>query len=211
MSSPLTRGQQAVYEFLLRNRETFAYPPTLDALAGAMGLASRGSLHKHVQALIAAGLVEPMDHRQRGVRLADRDGPGLPLLGRIAAGRPLEAIPDPDRIEVPAFLTGRGECYVLQVKGDSMQEDGILDGDLVVVEARAHARDGEVVVALIDGAEATLKRIEQRPGQIVLHPANAAMRPIAYAPERVTIQGAVVGLIRRYGGGGATRRITSNR
>jgi repressor LexA len=159
-------------------------------------------MHKHVQGLIEAGLVEPMDGKHRGVRLRpdpEVEGPGvLPLLGRIAAGRPLEALEHPEAVEVPERLRGRGRCFVLEVRGDSMVEAGILDGDWIVVEARDQARNGEVVVALVDGAEATLKRIEQRPGRVVLHAANATMAPLEYPPERVQIQGVLVGQMRAY-------------
>lgn len=161
-------------------------------------------MHKHVQALVAAGLVEPLSGKQRGVRLSAANGDErqtLPLLGRIAAGRPIEALEDPQQLEVPAQLRGRGQCYVLQVRGDSMIDEGILDGDWVVIEPRDDARDGEIVVALIDGEEATLKRIEQTPGACILHPANAAsaeFTPMRYAPERVQIRGVVTGQMRAY-------------
>lgn len=198
----LTRKQEEIHRYLLEHGAEFERAPTLDELARALGLSSRGSLHKHVQALVEAGLVEPMDGRQRGVRLRQREHGAavrrLPLLGRIAAGRPIEAVADPEEVEVPAALAGRGDCYVLAVRGDSMIEDGILDGDWVVVEHRSHARNGEIVVALVDGSEATLKRIEQKPGAVVLHPANAAMEPMRFAPERVQVQGVVTGLVRRY-------------
>lgn len=197
----LTRRQQAIYDYLRARDDAGQTPPTLDELCRALGLTSRGSMHKHVQALVKAGLVQPMQGRQRGVRLQplpDVDTDALPLLGYIAAGRPIEAIEDPQTLEVPRALRSKGLCYVLQVRGDSMMEDGILDGDWIVVESREHARNGEIVVALIEGSEATLKRIEQRPGQVLLHPANAAMRPLAFAPEQVQIQGVVVGQMRRY-------------
>jgi repressor LexA len=199
----LTRRQQAIHAFLCEHARMLAYPPTLDEICEALGLSSRGSLHKHVQALVEAGLVEPMDRRQRGVRLRDGACPeaehdGVPLLGRIAAGRPIEALENPQAIQVPEHLRGRGDCYALEVRGDSMVEAGILDGDWVVVERREHARDGEIVVALIDGEEATLKRIEQRPGEVLLHPANAAMSPLRYPPDRVLIQGVLVGQMRAY-------------
>jgi len=201
---PLTRRQRALYDYLREHAERFAQPPSLDELCRALGLRSRGSLHKHVQALVAAGLVEPLNGRQRGVRLTEAGSAGasgaagLPLLGTIAAGRPIAALPDPRTVDVPAALRTEQPCYVLEVRGDSMIEDGILDGDWVVIEQRDHARDGEVVVALIDGEEATLKRIEQRPGRVLLHPANGAMRPLEYAAERVRIQGVLVGQMRRY-------------
>jgi repressor LexA len=159
-------------------------------------------MHKHVQGLVEAGLIEPMEGRHRGVRLRSGRGDAnvdrLPFLGYIAAGRPIEALENPGEVEVPSRLRGRGRCYVLQVRGQSMVEDGVLDGDWVVVEARQHARNGEVVVALIDGAEATLKRIEQRPGSVLLHPANSAMAPLEYPPDRVRIQGVLVGQMRSY-------------
>lgn len=198
---PLTRRQQAIYDFLLEREAQHAAAPTLDEVCNALGLRSRGSLHKQIRALIDAGLVQPAAGKQRGIRLTARGGgatPTLPLLGRIAAGRPIDALPQPEPIEVPASLRPTRPCYVLQVRGDSMIDDGILDGDWVVIEQREHARNGETVVALIDGATATLKRIEQRPDRVVLHPANASLSPLSYAPERVRIQGVLVGLMRRY-------------
>ena len=196
----LTRRQQAIFDYLRDHHRTFEYPPTLDELCEAMGLASRGSLHKHIQALVDAGLVEPMD-RRRGIRLTEQaleSRPGVPFLGYIAAGRPIEAVENAEPMEVPGFLCGERRCYVLQVRGDSMIEDGILDGDWVVIEQRDNARNGEIVVALIDGEEATLKRIEQQPGKVILHPANGAMAPMEFAPQRVTVQGVVVGQMRAY-------------
>jgi repressor LexA len=158
-------------------------------------------LHKHVRALVEAGLVEPLEGRQRGIRLVEQlgeDEDRLPLAGRIAAGRPIEAVEFPDSLGVPTELRTRRPCYVLEVRGDSMIDDGILNGDWVVVEQREHARNGEIVVALVDDGEATLKRIEQRPDRVILHPANGRLRPMIYPPERVQIQGVVVGLMRRY-------------
>jgi repressor LexA len=206
MKQFLTRRQQDIYDYLAARQERLERPPTLDDLCRALGLRSRGSLHKHVQALVKAGLVEPLGGRHRGIRLAEQNhSPSpepqqdtLPYLGQIAAGRPIEAVEVPDRVPVPGFLRTQQSCYVLQVKGDSMVEDGILDGDWVVVEQRNHARNGEIVVALIDGWDATLKRIEQRPGQVTLHPANSAMPPMTYSWERVQIQGVLVGQMRRY-------------
>lgn len=201
LHTALTRRQQALYDYLLDHEARFEHPPTLDELCEALELSSRGSLHKHVQALIEAGLVEPMNRKQRGVRLAQTPmfaESELPLLGYIAAGRPIEALENQEGIEVPSSLRTDKPCYVLQVKGDSMIEDGILDGDLVVIEKREQARNGEIVVALIDGCDATLKRILQRPGEVVLCPANSAMEPMPYPPDRVTIQGVLVGQMRSY-------------
>jgi len=197
----LTRTQQMVYEYLRDNEASFQHPPTLDELCSRLGLRSRGSLHKHVQALIHAGLVEPMGRKRRGIRLTgtarDREE-GIPFAGRIAAGRPIEALEQYERMQVPASFCGKRPCYVLEVSGESMRDAGILDGDYVVVEQRDNACDGEIVVALIDGEEATLKRIEQRPGRVVLHPENAALSPLEYHPDQVRIQGVVVGQMRFY-------------
>jgi repressor LexA len=122
----------------------------------------------------------------------------LPLLGKIAAGRPIAALPQPEAIEVPAQLRTGRPCYVLQVEGDSMRDIGILDGDWVVIEQRDHAEDGEIVVALIDGEEATLKRILQRPERVLLYPENSSMAAQEYLPDSVRIQGVLVGQMRRY-------------
>ena len=197
----LTRRQQSIYDHLLARHGAGDPPPTLDELCDELGLRSRGSMHTQVKALVVAGLVEPMHGKQRGVRVrapGERVPTQLALLGNIAAGRPIEAIEMPEQIDVPAHLRTAGSCYVLRVKGDSMVEDGILDGDCVVIESRGYARNGEIVVALIDGMDATLKRIYQRHNQVVLAPANSAMEPICVPPERVTIQGVVVGQMRSY-------------
>ncbi|MCK9532154.1 MAG: transcriptional repressor LexA [Gammaproteobacteria bacterium] len=197
----LTRRQQAILDFLREHARQQAYPPTLDEVCAALGLRSRGSLHKHVSALVEAGYLEPLHGKQRGLRLsaaAMGEENALPLLGTIAAGRPIEAVAQPESIEVPRLLRSRAPCYVLRVRGDSMVDDGILNGDYVIIEAREQARDGEIVVALVDGHEATLKRLQRRSGEVLLHPANAAMEPMRYAPERVAIQGVLVGQMRRY-------------
>lgn len=197
----LTRRQQCVYDYLRRRQKHSEPPPTLQELCEALSLRSRGSMHKHVQALIQAGLVEPMHGKQRGIRLqreATMEPNQLPLLGFIAAGHPLEAVEVPGNVDVPGHILRDSPCFVLQVKGNSMIEDGILDGDWVVVEQRNEARNGELVVALIDGTEATLKRIVQRPGEIMLSPANRDMDALILAPERVQIQGVVVGQMRSY-------------
>lgn len=204
-TAKLTRRQQEIYEFLLDHLHEFPHPPTLDELCAALGLSSRGSLHKQLQALTDAGLIEPMNNQRRGIRLAPPPAeelePGedeLPLYGRIAAGQPIEAITIPETITVPPSLRTGNACYVLEVKGDSMIEEGILDGDWVVIEQRDEAPNGAIVVALIDGGEATLKRLERHHDRVVLHPANSTMEPMTYLPEQVQIQGVLVGQMRRY-------------
>ena len=210
----LTRRQAQILAWLRDTLPAMDHPPTLDEVCAALGLSSRGSLHKHVQALVEAGLVEPMNGRQRGIVLsparqaswragsvssARTHGGTLPLLGRVAAGQPIDALEEDAVIEVGAGWAGRADYYGLTVRGDSMIDEGIHDGDVVVVEHRTSARNGEIVVALIDGEAATLKRIEQRPGRVVLHPANSSMQPLVFDPAQVTIRGVVKGLIRRYG------------
>ncbi len=206
MNTPsLTRRQQEIYEYLLTHLHEFPHPPTLNELCDALGLSSRGSLHKQLQALIREGLIEPMNNQRRGVRLTqapaediDPDENALPLYGRIAAGQPIEAVTTPETITVPPPLRTNNPCYVLEVKGDSMIEEGILDGDWVVIEQRDSARNGEIVVALVDGEEATLKRIDQTNGKVILHPANSSMEPMTFLPEQVQIQGVLVGQMRSY-------------
>lgn len=196
----LTRRQQEIYDFLRLNAERFAHPPTFDEVCQQLGLSSRGSLHKHIQALVEAGLVEPLDGRQ-GIRLVAREQAeiGVPHLGAIAAGRPIEALPQPEFLPVPGFLLSQRPCYVLTVRGDSMIEVGILDGDLVVIEQRDHARNGEIVVALIKGNEATLKRLKNNhDGTITLLPENSSLAAMTYPAAQVAIQGVLVSLLRRY-------------
>ncbi|MEJ2693761.1 MAG: transcriptional repressor LexA [Candidatus Thiodiazotropha sp.] len=195
----LTKRQREIYQALCDNWDSFGHPPTYDQLCQLLGLSSRGSLHKHIQALIQAGLVEPTEGLQRGIRLVDTpENDGIPYLGRIAAGAPIEAIPQTERMHVPDQLLGTGPCYVLQVAGDSMIEEGIFDGDYVIIEHRNRADNNDIVVALINHDEVTLKRIEQKPDQVILHPANSAMKAISYRPEDVEIQGILRGLMRNY-------------
>ncbi|MGR9099810.1 MAG: transcriptional repressor LexA [Gammaproteobacteria bacterium] len=204
----LTRKQREIFKFLLNNQDAQLDPPTLEEICQALGLKSRGSLHKHIQGLIDAGLVEAPNRKQRGVRLTEsalrqgrkkeKEAGELPFIGAIAAGKPIEAIEDIAYMTIPEQLKSDRPCYVLQVKGDSMIDDGIFDGDWVVIEQRSHARNGEIVVALIDKTEATLKYIEQYPHETVLIPANKQMAPMRYRPEQVEIQGVLVGQMRSY-------------
>ena len=202
----LTRRQREIFNFLRDNYESFAYPPSLDELCAALGMASRGSLYKHIMALIKAGLVEPFTgNKQGGVRLSAQaqsddatSEQRLPFVGLIAAGKPIEALETISYMTVPDALKTDKPCYVLQVKGDSMIEAGIFDGDWVVIEQRDYASNGEIVVALIENSEATLKYIEQTAGQVLLLPANANLSALSYRPEQVAIQGVLVGQMRSY-------------
>jgi len=204
--STLTRRQREIFNFLRDNSEDFPRPPSLDELCSALGMASRGSMYKHIMALIKAGLVEPFTgNKQGGIRLSiqaqsddEIEEQGLPFIGSIAAGMPIAALTTINYMMVPDALKTNKPCYVLQVKGESMIEAGIFDGDWVVIEQRDYASNGEIVVALIDDSEATLKYIEQSAGQVLLLPANANMSALPYHPEQVAIQGVLVGQMRSY-------------
>lgn len=203
----LTRKQKEIFEYLLTNQKKFTYPPTLDELCSALGLNSRGSLHKHIKALIDAGLVLAPERKQKGIRLTekaknylvtDNELVGTPFVGYIAAGKPIEALENISYMAVPEEIKTENPCYILQVKGDSMIEEGIFDGDWVIIEQRSSARNGEIVVALIDKTEATLKFIEQYPHETLLIPANSNMSAMHFKPEQVEIQGVLVGQMRSY-------------
>jgi len=202
----LTRRQREIFNFLRDNYESFASPPSLDELCAMLGMASRGSLYKHIMALIEVGLVEPFTGNKRGgVRLTaqaqNNDSTSeldLPFVGYIAAGKPIEAVETVSYMAVPDALKTDKPCYVLQVKGDSMIEAGIFDGDWVVIEQRDYASNGEIVVALIENSEATLKYIEQAAEQVLLLPANSNMAAMSYRPEQIEIQGVLVGQMRSY-------------
>jgi repressor LexA len=203
----LTRKQQEIFDFLLQNQGKFTHPPTFEELCEALGLKSRGSLHSHIAALIDAKLIEAPERKQRGIRLTEYakkfinqpDAQGvLPFVGFIAAGRPIEAVENVSYMPIPEQLKTDKPCYVLKVKGNSMVEEGIFDGDWVIIEQRSYARNGEIVVALVDKAEATLKHIEQYPHEVLLIPANAKMQAMSYKPEQVEIQGVLVGQMRSY-------------
>lgn len=204
----LTRKQKEIVDFLLQNPQAFAHPPTLEELCAALGLKSRGSLHRLIQGLIEAELIEALDRRHRGIRLTEKakkigqesiETPhSLRYIGMIAAGKPIEAIEDVRYMTIPDEIKTDQLCYVLKVKGDSMIEEGIYDGDWVVIEQRCHARNGEIVVALVDKNEATLKFIEQYPHETLLIPANSTMEAMRYHPTQVEIQGVLVGQMRSY-------------
>lgn len=224
----LTPRQRAAYDFVIRFSRRNGYAPSYDEIRRNLGLASLNSVAKLIAQLRRRGyLAEAPRNAKRWLAAApgaavlgrewaaDRTAPPLetrtqrstrpepatlPLLGTIAAGRPIEAIEAPEEIEVPASLLGAGQRYALRVAGDSMIEDGIHDGDVVVVRSARRAENGQTVVAIVDG-EATLKRFHapERGGRWVeLRPANAAMKPLRVAAERLEIRGVLVGLLRRY-------------
>lgn len=200
----LTERQRDVLEFIERKVDDSGVAPTLKEISEAFGFASTASAQKHIALLEHKGFLRREKHQKRGLVLAQRPGSEyptegeLPLLGLIAAGSPIESIADPEPVAVPRDFLGGGDRFVLKVRGESMIEDGVHDGDLVVVQAGAEAADGDMVVAMVDG-EVTLKRLyRQSPDTIRLQPANSEMAPIFVAASALTIQGIVVGLLRRY-------------
>jgi len=196
----LTDREREVYDFVRAYTHRHGVPPKLREIGAHLGVASRGTVHRYLRAIEAAGLIAITPDRARGVRLVSKATVRsvLPVLGRIAAGLPIEAIPDETEIDLSEFFMGPNR-FVLRVDGESMIEAGILHGDMVIVESRSSARNGEIVVALIDNQEATLKTFLRNPdGSITLRPANRSMAPMRFAAERVAIQGIVVGQMRSY-------------
>ncbi|MBL1277988.1 MAG: transcriptional repressor LexA [Ectothiorhodospiraceae bacterium] len=203
----LTPGQRKALDFIKDYLASEGIAPSLAEIAEGLGTTSRGSMHKQVQALAAAGVIRIRPGRQRGIELVDDEDTGmenalcpdsLPLLGRIAAGQPIVAIPDEETLNLTEFLLGPNR-FALRVQGDSMIEAGILDGDTVIIRRGETAEDGDIVVALIDDDEATLKRFHRRVGgKIELAPENRSLRPMIFEDHRVRIQGVLVSQLRVY-------------
>jgi repressor LexA len=202
----LTPKQRVAYDFITSFRGRHGHAPSFEEIRRHLGVASLNAVAKLIAQLRRRGyLAEAPPNAKRWLAPpAHRaEGATIPLLGVVAAGRPIEAIETPEEIEIPASLLSRGgERYALRVRGDSMIEDGIRDGDVVVVRRARRAENGETVVALVDG-DATLKRFHQAGDRVELRPANAALAPILVAAARVEIRGVLVGLWRRYSKGGA--------
>jgi repressor LexA len=197
----LTKRQREIYDYIREFLDREGYAPSLEEIGEYFGLSSVATVHKHVQNLVQKGLLRKAWNRSRSLEVVESTSEGLrsiPLLGTVAAGIPIEAVSVPDTIAVPAELAARGDCFALRVRGDSMIDDHIVDGDVVVLEARNTPRAGETVVALIQREEATLKRFFRDGGKIRLVPANPQMRPMEFPAEDVEVQGVVVGLMRRY-------------
>ncbi|OIO57071.1 MAG: transcriptional repressor LexA [Alphaproteobacteria bacterium CG_4_10_14_0_2_um_filter_63_37] len=191
--------QIKLLDFLRRQQSETGQAPSYREIAEAMGWASTNAVSKALKELENEGLIRRLPGRNRAIQVMGGEHAGqVRLVGSIAAGRPIEAIENPDWIEIPPFMMGRSDTYALTVRGDSMCEDGILDGDIVLVESRSVAENGEIVVALIDREEATLKRFYIKGGQVTLIPANSTMAPMHYPADRVTIQGVVIGQMRSY-------------
>jgi repressor LexA len=199
----LTRRQKEILDFLEKHISRKGYAPTIEEIGEHFGLSSLATVHKHLSNLQSKGLVKRDWNRSRALELVPTQvsvkAVELPLLGRVAAGSPIEAIAASETIFVPEDMVGRRDTYVLQVKGDSMIDEQIRDGDFVIVENRKSARDGEMVIALVDGENATLKKLYREGGGMVrLQPANARIKPIVLDQDRLAIQGVVIGVLRKY-------------
>ncbi len=198
----LTRRQRQVLDFIRDFVREKGYSPSLEEIGAHFRLSSVATVHKHVQHLVDKGHLRKAWNRARSVEPVEPVDSGLvdlPLAGVVAAGTPIEAIEGDETVAVPREMAGRrGETYVLRVRGDSMIDEQIRDGDYVVVERRSEARDGQTVVALIEGRDATLKKFYRRGPLVRLVPANASMQPIEVPAQDVELRGVVRGLLRRY-------------
>jgi repressor LexA len=199
----LTRRQREIYDFICSFVDENGYSPSLEEIGGHFDLASVATVHKHIQHLVAKGFLRKAWNRSRSLEPVLQEAaemPGVPVLGTVAAGSPIEAIEAGDEmVHVPPEMVGRpGQTFALRVRGDSMIEDQICDGDVVVVESRTEARNGETVVALVGGTDATLKRFYQKGARVRLVPANQNMQPIEVPASEVTIRGVVRGLLRTF-------------
>ena len=198
----LTKGQKEILDFITRFLDEKGYSPSLMEIGANFGLSSVATVHKHVDNLRRKGLVKKVWNANRSLELTPSAvavrAIRLPLAGRVMAGHPIEAVEEHDVIAVPADMVGRGESFVLQVRGDSMIDEQVRDGDYVVLEKRSRVHNGEIVVALIEGQEATLKKFYKDGDTVRLEPANSSMKPLTFPAGRVRVQGVVVGLLRRY-------------
>ena len=199
---PLTRRQREILDFLNEFIEQHGYAPSLEEIGRRFGLSSLATVHKHLTNLQEKGFIRRAWNRSRSVELIPtRVGAralDLPLLGTVAAGSPIEAVVSSETVGVPEDLVGQRDAYALRVHGNSMIDEQIRDGDIVIVEDRKTAGNGEMVIALLNGNEVTLKKFYLVGGRIRLQPANPAVEPLVVDADQVQIQGVVVGVLRRY-------------
>jgi repressor LexA len=199
---PLTKRQREILDFLNDFIQQHGYAPSLEEIGKRFNLSSLATVHKHLTNLQDKGFIKRAWNRSRSVELVPTRMGGraveLPMLGYVAAGQPIEAVTGNETLAVPEEMVGRRDTYALRVRGSSMIDEQIRDGDFVIVEDRKTAENGEMVIALLDGAEVTLKKFYRENGHVRLQPANPAMTPIVIAADQVQIQGVVVGVMRRY-------------
>jgi repressor LexA len=202
MALPLTKRQREILDYLGEFIQQHGYAPSLEEIGRRFNLSSLATVHKHLTNLQEKGLIRRAWNRSRSVELVPTRSAGraveLPMLGYVAAGAPIEAVASTETIAIPEDLVGKRDTYVLKVRGDSMIDEQIRDGDYVIIEDRKTAEDGEMVIALLGGSDVTLKKFYRDHGRVRLQPANAAMAPLLVTPEQVQIQGVVVGVMRKY-------------
>jgi repressor LexA len=201
---PLTKRQKEILDFVKHFLEENGYSPSFEEIARHFHYSSLATVHEHLENLRQKGFIRKSYNESRSIELIPTgiraSAVELPLMGAVAAGFPIEAIRDNETVSVPDdFLHHRGSHYVLRVRGDSMIDEQIRDGDYIVVNARPTAENGEMVVALVDGDSATVKKLyREADGRVRLQPANPSMEAMVYAADRVMVQGVVVGVLRRY-------------
>jgi repressor LexA len=201
---PLTKRQKEILDFLEGFLDEHGYPPSFEEIARHFGYTSLATVHEHLENLRQKGYIRKSYNASRSIELVPTNRAvtalELPLLGQVAAGVPIEAITDQETVAVPEEMVSRGgQHYVLRVRGNSMIDEQIRDGDFVIVNSRNTATNGEVVVALVDGDSATVKKFyREADGRIRLQPANPSMPPMYFPAVDVAVQGVVVGVIRRY-------------
>ena len=205
----LTERQQQVLDYIKRTVGDRGYPPSVREIGDAVGLSSPSSVHAQLNSLVEAGMIRKHPAKPRAIMItdatpamaatgSDRHTRDVPVLGRIAAGTPILAAEHVDEVmTLPTELVGDGPVFLLEVKGDSMIDAGIHEGDLVAIHKQPDARDGEIVAVLVDGEEATVKRLERKDGRVFLHSENPGYEPMVFT-EGVELIGKVVSVLRRY-------------
>jgi repressor LexA len=199
---PLTKRQREILDYLNEFIQQHGYAPSLEEVGRRFGLSSLATVHKHLTNLQDKGFIKRAWNRSRSVELVQTKAGGraveLPLLGFVAAGSPIEAVATAESIAVPEDLVGKKDTYVLRVRGESMIDEQIRDGDFVIVEDRKTAENGEMVIALLGGSDVTLKKFYRENGHIRLQPANPSMQPLIVPADQLQVQGVVVGVMRKY-------------
>jgi len=205
MRRPLTKRQKEVLDYVKQFIDEQGYAPSYREIAAHFGYGSVATVAEHIDSLVAKGMLHKSDNEARSIQVIEPEDEGsrpvgLPILGLVAAGKPIEAMTGhAETLEVPAFMVGRRNSYVLQVRGQSMIDEGINPDDYVVVQEKDHPNNGDMVIALLNGGEATLKRYYKEKGHIRLQPSNSTMQPIIVeSGTPIQIQGVVIGLIRKY-------------
>lgn len=205
MKQTLTKKQKQILDYIRQFQDEYGYAPTFREIMDGLNYSSVATVAQHVENLLNKGFLQKRNNEARSIQLVDADIDtknlkGLPVMGMIAAGEPIMTLDNPNEtLQVPNFMIKSDNSYVLQVKGESMVEDGILDGDYIVVKENKTPLDGDVVVAMLNGESATLKHFHREQGRIRLQPANATMDPIYVGSDQdIEIQGVVTGVIRTY-------------